>query len=209
MDLGESDEDKLPIHLDSTIDSLVGDANTATSFQSSDLTDRTVSLPEPPSPASPGTARKRGLAEIYEKSPRLLPSTTPLKTPPRLSIQQRVTTEHHGSKPTPRSVAFKDIEMAAAVEMKTYTQASTSMPQEELGEDHSRATFVQSIARYKKHLDDEFQDYENELKSRDRSQELSALDWEELEDRYQKEIGPKIADERQIMEEFQARFNVS
>ena len=42
-------------------------------------------------------------------------------------------------------------------------------------------TFVEDIGAYQKQLEAEFEEYEIELKNRDRSQELAGLDWQALE----------------------------
>jgi hypothetical protein len=94
----------------------------------------------------------------------------------------------------------------------THVDAPTSSSQEEQIEqpaNEPNTSFVGSVAAYQNHLADEFKDYENELKGRTKDDVLEELDWEDLEKRYQSEIGPKLADEQQIMEDVHRRFEVS
>ena len=205
MDFGYSDDEALPTHVDSTTGSIDADANTASTFRSSELTDRSVPIPEPP---SPGTARKRGNAEIYEKPQQPLPSTTPLKPPPRPLPEDRTFTQPRT--PSSVKVTFKDIQTPRPAPSPAQMAAvSFSTPGLEQQPAAISNTFVEDIDAYQKRLEAEFNEYELELKNRDRSQELAQLDWQALEDEYQKEIRNKVADEQMIMEDFEAHFAVS
>lgn len=163
-------------------------------------------------PPSPGTARKRTNEEVYEKPqrPTTIASTTPLKSPPGVSFQERARPDpRRASQSRFEEIGFASLQAARAEKMPTSTAENAPMPDgSEKEQKPGPNTFVQDIAAYQQCLEAKFQDYENELKSRDRSQELAALDWQDLEERYQKEIGPKIAEEQEIMNEFQARFGV-
>lgn len=205
MDFGESDDEGLPTYADSTSGSLEDDPNTSSSSPSSGLVDTTLPIQEPP---SPGTARKRANEEIYEKSQRPLPSTTPLKPPPSFSFEDRVSTEPQQS--AAWKVSFKESQPTVPTHLSpTMAETIGEPPTQANTEVTIPKTFIGSVATYQKHLDDEFEAYENELKSRERFQELRELDWQDLEDRYQKEISLRIADEEAIMREFQERFAVS
>ena len=72
----------------------------------------------------------------------------------------------------------------------------------------SDRSFVKDIREYQQQLELEYQDFERSLNERDRSANLEAMDWEELEAHYSDEISPCIAREKEIMEEFNARFAV-
>ena len=233
MDFGESDDEGLPTHADSTTHSLEADLNTSSSFPSSGLIDQSLPIQEPP---SPGTARKRGTEEVYVRSQAPLLSTTPLKPPPGFSFDDRVSTEPHRppQRPLPRTaseppgftfedrvstepqrssawrVSYKDSRPTEPTQSSsTMTDPIAEPPVQPDKELTMPKTFVENVALYQKDLEDEFKEYEKELKSRERSQELEELDWQDLEDRYHKEISLKIADEEAIMREFQERFAVS
>lgn len=201
----ESDDEELPTSLDPPTSSIADNTNNTTStFDSFTLPDRTVPKSEPP---SPGTARKRTFEEILEKSQRPIPSTTPLKTPPKPSFDHKVSTFLYRS--TPSQPEAYGLRQRPTASMSTSMPADALRPQgPEQDQKVNPRTFVDDVAAYQQHLEAEFKDYEKELESRDRSQELAALDWQELEDRYQKEISPKVADEQKIMEDFHAHFQV-
>ena len=205
MDFDESDDEGLPTHADSTSGSLGDDPNTSSSFPSSGLVDATQPIQEPP---SPGTARKRANEEIDEESQRPLPSTTPLKPPPSFSSEDRGFTEPQKS--AAWKVSFRDAQVSETTRPSSQmAKATAEPPTEATSELVAENTFVENVAAYQKHLEDDFKDYENELKGRERSHELQELDWQDLEDRYQNEISMQIADEEAIMKEFQQRFAVS
>jgi hypothetical protein len=67
---------------------------------------------------------------------------------------------------------------------------------------------VKEIHDYQQQLELEYQDFERSLNERDTTAGLETMNWEELEARYTAEISPCIAREREIMEEFNARFAV-
>ena len=204
MDFGESDDEELPTHVDSTTDSIEVDSNTAPTFQSPTSTDRSLPLQEP---LSPTTARKRANEEIYERPDRPLPSTTPLKTPPKVSFEDRISSGRNQR--SSFKVSFKDVHSPESATPSASMAATTSdirEPEKQIPT--SPNPFVQSIAAYQKQLEEEFREYEKGLESRDRAQELRTLDWKGLEDRYQEETSLKIADENQIMQDFEARFAV-
>ncbi len=205
MDFGESEGEELPIHADSTTSSLEADLNSSSSFPSSGLIDNSLPVHEPP---SPGTARKRTKEEVYEKSQRPLSSTTPLKDPPKFKFEHGVSTEPQRS--STWKVAFKDIQASQSTHRSPPMAEDTAeWPDQATNEVTLPKTFVESVAAYQRQLEDDFKEYGNELRGRERSHELAQLDWQELEGQYQKEISVKIADEQEIMKEVQERFNVS
>ncbi|OAG40411.1 hypothetical protein AYO21_05311 [Fonsecaea monophora] len=68
-----------------------------------------------------------------------------------------------------------------------------------------RNGFVKEIYDYQQQLELEFREFERAMNERDISIDLDAIDWNELEARYNREIQPCLAAEREIMEEFNAR----
>jgi len=70
-------------------------------------------------------------------------------------------------------------------------------------------TFTQALEQYQRQLDQNFQEFESQLEQRPRDEDLEQLDWEELEHEYEEEAGRMVAEEHDIMREFDARFKVS
>jgi hypothetical protein len=70
------------------------------------------------------------------------------------------------------------------------------------------SSFQETIQRFQDELDQEYRDFEGKLEARDRNGELDELDWEGLENRYRQEIEPKIAAEREVIQECSALFKV-
>lgn len=70
------------------------------------------------------------------------------------------------------------------------------------------SSFVQDIKDYQRELELEFQKFEQSLDERDTSADLEGLDWDDLEERYKKEIQPHVDSEQEIMNEFGSRFQV-
>ena len=196
MDLEGSDEEELPTTLETT-SPIRADFRTVSTLRSSILTDRTVTSP---SAASPRTARKRTNEEIYQRPQKPRSSTTPLKTPPRRMSQWE--SSGFGSQDTyiPESSPMSSPEPEARPEA-TAAVRPTEQPL-------LPKNFVQSIQEYQKQLDDEFTQFQENLKKRDKKDGLDDLDWDDLERQYFKEIGPKEADEHEIMERLQTYFNV-
>ena len=84
--------------------------------------------------------------------------------------------------------------------------ATQAEPQSPVEQAEQAKTFVQEIQAYQDQLEDEFKQFEKSLSDRDKKEPLEELDWDELEQRYRAEIGPKEADEQAIIEELQTRF---
>jgi hypothetical protein len=211
MDFVESEDEEvdLPIHLESPTESIDENANSDPSLRSSVLTDRTKSRENPQSPGLIGT---QTLDQIYERS-RITraASTTPLKSPPKSSFPAAVPT-NSVTEPQPVSVrvSFKDVQMIKPQPESDPMSVTPSESNPFRNEQQPRTgSFIERVAAYQKSLDEQYKEFETSLKDRDRSQELASLDWEDLEERYQKEIAPKLADEEQIMEDFELRFNVT
>ena len=206
MDVSDSDEDQsLPTgleaagHIDPTQD-------TISTFDSATLTDRTVSEP----PLSPNKARKRTNEEVYQRAQRPTTSTTPLKSPPRNSLQGRALSEPFHA----RTISFEKAGFSALRQVVNADTASPVKPGPENDlkmnnreEDAPmRPGFTDDIRSYQQSLDDEFKAYETSLKDRDRSDAIDPQDWDALEDQYRREVDPLIAQEQEIMQEFGARF---
>jgi len=69
-------------------------------------------------------------------------------------------------------------------------------------------SFVAQMQLYQQQLEEEYCDFEQSLQDRDHQADLDDLDWEDMESRYNTEIGPKVAAEHDIIEQFAARFQV-
>ena len=208
MDFSDSDEDQsLPTGLDAAghIDST---QETLSTFDSATLTDRTVSEP----PLSPNKARKRTNEEVYQRAQRPTTSTTPLKSPPRNSLQGRASSEPFHA----RTISFEKAGFSALRQVVNAETASPVKPRpakdlkmndcEE--EAPVRTGFTDDIRSYQQSLEDEFKAYERSLKDRDRSDTINPQDWDALEDQYKREVDPLVAQEQEIMQEFGARFQV-
>ncbi len=72
----------------------------------------------------------------------------------------------------------------------------------------STNTFVQEVHDFQQQLELDYQKFERSLDERDTTSDLQTMDWEKLETEYNEEIAPCIAQENEIMEEFNARFAV-
>lgn len=70
-------------------------------------------------------------------------------------------------------------------------------------------TFALALEQYRGQLDQEFQEFESQLEQRPQDEDLGQLDWDELERQYEEEAAKKVAEEHDIMHEFDARFKVS
>ena len=68
--------------------------------------------------------------------------------------------------------------------------------------------FVKEIGAYQQELELQFQNFERSLNERDTTAELDVLNWDELQDRYNKQLQPILDAEQGIMKEFGARFEV-
>ncbi|EXJ56982.1 hypothetical protein A1O7_07326 [Cladophialophora yegresii CBS 114405] len=69
-----------------------------------------------------------------------------------------------------------------------------------------RNSFVKQIHDYQQQLELEYQQFERSLNERDTTADLDAMNWEDLETRYNDDIAPCIAREKEIMDEISARF---
>ena len=192
MDVSDSDDEELPTNLDLTIPLETRDL-TASTARSSTLTDRTVSQALPPSPR---TARKRTHEEVYQRPQIPRASTTPLRTPPkRMSQFERI-----GFNALPAE------SQTTVVASQAQTQTQTQTPTEQTEQREQTKTFVQDVQAYQEQLEKEFKQFETSLSERNKKEPLEDLDWEDLERRYQADIGPNEADEQAIIEELQTRF---
>ena len=209
MDVSDSDEDQsLPTGLDTTAQ-LDSTQETLSTLDSATLTDRTVSEPPP----SPNKTRKRTNEEVYQRAQRPTTSTTPLKSPPRNSLQGRALSGPFHA----RTISFEKAGFSALRHVENAETASPVKPQPanpRMMNDHeeeapTKTGFTDDIRLYQQRLEDEFKAYETSLKDRDRSDTIDPQDWDALEDHYKQEIDPLIAQEQEIMQEFSARFQVN
>ncbi|OAP63449.1 hypothetical protein AYL99_02676 [Fonsecaea erecta] len=168
------------------------DPDAATAIPSSPLPDRSRSRQR---------TRKRTNEEIYR------PVDTP-KSSPTSARYQRSSTLPAMSEPQqlqPRNNPFDHqgpfhaSEKSLVEPIARETGAAPALlPQ--------RNSLVREIHDYQQQLELEFQEFERALNERDTSVDLNAMDWDDLEARYNTEIQPCIAAEREIMDEFNARF---
>lgn len=71
------------------------------------------------------------------------------------------------------------------------------------------SSFTTSLNQYQRELDENFNTFEETINKADPSEDsIDDFDWDDLEDEYQKEIGKIVMTERDIMNEFDARFKV-
>ncbi|KIW92132.1 uncharacterized protein Z519_07116 [Cladophialophora bantiana CBS 173.52] len=146
-------------------------------------------------------ARKRTNEEIYQ------PNETPKTSPASARFQRSVTLpvmpeslEQHG-----RNIPFEHHSSSLGSDNTKVRPASKKLGASSTPSSQ-RNSFVKEIHDYQQHLEFEFQEFERALNARDTSANLDAMDWDDLESRYDKEIQPYIAAERQIMDEFNTRF---
>jgi len=183
------------------------DLNAATAVESSPLPTR------PRHGNSLSLARKRTNEEIYEPvdQPKSSPTATRFQKsvatsmPSDLEAQQITATpfERHGFAvldPPGQSLLRRRGELIP--ENDRLSKSSQSNPST------SNDTFAKEIQDYQQQLDREFQEFEQSLNERDTSVNLDTLDWNELEDRYSKEVRPNLDAENEILKELGARFEV-
>ena len=70
-------------------------------------------------------------------------------------------------------------------------------------------SFAESVKQFQENLEQEFLQFEAELQMQDPQDVVNGVeDWDLLENEYQKEVGNVIAQEKDIMDAFDARFRV-
>ncbi|KAK4944035.1 hypothetical protein LTR10_016556 [Elasticomyces elasticus] len=146
---------------------------------------------------TPSITRKRTNEQVYE----LVEQPKPSPTASRFQEEGNVfdVDRDHGSHPSrevTRSIPANTISQRDADTRSTTTISPHT----------SNEGFVRGIQEYQQRLEVDFQDFEHSLAERDKSADLSSIDWDELETRYNNEIQPKIDAEQEIMNEFNARF---
>jgi hypothetical protein len=142
-------------------------------------------------------ARKRTNEELYQKAdtPKTSPRTT--KTP-RKSIGMADLPET-GAYAVPKHL-FQTV--PSAIETKSIAGVPI------FSESLSSTKFGNDIREFQQELDAEFQQFERSLEERDSAADLEDMDWHGLEARYESDIAPCIAREKEIMDDFQTRFAV-
>lgn len=73
---------------------------------------------------------------------------------------------------------------------------------------HREMTFSQKINQFQLELEDDFQAYETSLQQNPHDNDIGLLDWDDLEKRYDDEMGLRITAENEVMDEFSALFKV-
>ncbi|KAI1618524.1 hypothetical protein EDD36DRAFT_426612 [Exophiala viscosa] len=178
------------------------DINMATAAHSSPLPIHTQAHKQ-----SPSISRKRTNEQVYQPVEQPRPSPTasrfqiPANTGPNVESQhelfetERDHDNEHSRQETLSTQADSSNQRDAA------TQPTTTNPPHT-----SNQGFVRGIQAYQQRLELDFQEFEHSLTEREKSAELTSIDWDELETRYNDEIQPKIDAEQDIMKEFTARF---
>lgn len=69
-------------------------------------------------------------------------------------------------------------------------------------------SFIDQAETWKSSLDESFNDHKKDIQALTSEDEMSSLDWDELEGQYYTEIALKKAEEREITNEFEQRFQV-
>lgn len=188
------------------------DTNTVTAVNYSPVL---PNLPSRPNHGhSPSMTRKRTNEQVYE------PAQQPKPTPTASRFQKSVSSitavnvdspqegddlseadrEHGNDHHRQEMVSNPERSLSQG---QTETQAPTSVfPQT------SDGSFIRGIEEYQQQLELEFQEFERSLTARDKTAGLNDMDWDELERSYSNDIQPKIDAEQEIMNEFNARFQV-
>ena len=222
MDYDDSEEERsLPSNADPTdaVDVLKTELDNDEDTQDSTSAFRSEENRPVPSLTSPGRIRKRSNEEIYKKSQLPVFSTTPQKTPPKaVAFQYRAASEPQTSK----SLFGQSFEKTGFSKLRNVMTASSPPPStgltiidegtsqvsmHDVGSAHK--SFIDEIEAFEKELKDEFDTFERSLDSRDPSADLGKLDWDELEERFAREIDPIIKEEDKVRAELGARLQVS
>ncbi|ETN37100.1 uncharacterized protein HMPREF1541_08090 [Cyphellophora europaea CBS 101466] len=219
MDYDDSEEERsLPSNADPTdaVDVLKTELDNDEDTQDSTSAFRSEENRPVPSLTSPGRIRKRSNEEIYKKSQLPVFSTTPQKTPPKaVAFQYRAASEPQTSK----SLFGQSFEKTGFSKLRNVMTASSPPPStgltiidegtsqvsmHDVGSAHK--SFIDEIEAFEKELKDEFDTFERSLDSRDPSADLGKLDWDELEERFAREIDPIIKEEDKVRAELGARL---
>lgn len=143
--------------------------------------DSSPPLPERIRPRQGSLARKRTIEEMYEKN--------------------------EAPKTSPRAAKHLQRSATIAINPESRGQHLRSNPFGPSTE-NAHTSFTKEIQDYKEQLDQEFQNFEQSLADRDPSADLEDLDWDSFEEQYNQEIHACNTAEREIMDEFNARFAV-
>lgn len=219
LDYDDSDDEpSLPLNADPTDAVVEGEIDPT----HTDLTHGPTEVSETRSisePLSPGTARKRGFDEVHRKSQLPVLTTTPQKTPPKsIAFPYRAASEPQtASNPFRQPLektgfsALRNVMFAESPPPSTGATAVDRDTTQSVTEDaeQERRSFTQEVKAYEKELDNEFREFEKQLERRDRSAELVALDWDDLERRFTNAIDPLVAEEDKIRQELGHRLQVN
>ena len=159
-------------------------------------------------PRQNSVARKRTNDEVYE------PAQAPISSF-RSSRSQKSTMSISMSEPSSQKPVVSGSEgtlVSRQVVQTPHAESEQPTPQnvttDQPSSDTPSDSFVQDIKDYQQQLELEFQMFERSLEERDTAADLESLDWQDLEDRYKREIQPHIDSEQGIMTEFSSRFQV-
>jgi len=145
----------------------------------------------------PPRSRKRTNEEIYQPPPQ---SPTASSKAPRVQKSITIAVMPESDDQPAGNNLFQQLEETTLIQPTTEGRitSSSSLPQ--------GTTFVKQINAYRQDLELDFQQFERSLDERDTSASLENMDWDTLEDHYNQEIQPLLKVEKDIMEEFNARF---
>lgn len=138
-------------------------------------------LPERTRPRQGSLARKRTIEEMYEKNE--APKTSP-----------------RAAKLLQRSATIAPIPESKGQPLRSNPFGPST--------ETSHVSFTKEIQDCKEKLDQQFHNFEQTLADRDTSADLEDLDWDSFEERYNQEVHACNTAEREIMDEFNARFAV-
>lgn len=154
-------------------------------------------------PRHNSSARKRTNDQVYE------PVQTPVTSPRAIRFDKSITAGGMSDSLTQPSdgmlASGQVVQTPVADEDQNASQKVIAVPS---ANDKPSSSFVQDIKDYQRELELEFEKFEQSLDERDTSADLEGLDWDDLEERYKKEIQPHVDSEQEIMTEFGSRFQV-
>ncbi|KEF59418.1 uncharacterized protein A1O9_04262, partial [Exophiala aquamarina CBS 119918] len=158
-----------------------------------------------PRPRQNSSARKRTNDEVYE------PVQAPVPSPRSSRFQKSTMSISLSDALSQKPVASgSDGTLVSGQVVTTSLAENKPAPHNVLADqppsDTPSDSFVQEITGYQQQLELEFQTFERSLEERDTTADLESLDWNDLEERYKREIQPHIDSEQAVMTEFGSRF---
>ncbi|ETI25990.1 hypothetical protein G647_02767 [Cladophialophora carrionii CBS 160.54] len=165
----------------------------------SDAGPATESSPLPPRTSRPrqGSAgRKRTNEEAWQpgETPATSPKTARFKRSLTLLVMPESEVQRAQEHPTPTTGEGAQTQRSVIADR----EGSASFP--------PRNSFTKQIHDYQQQLELEYQQFEQSLNERDTAADLDAMNWEDLETRYNDEMTPCIIREKEVMDEINARF---